>query len=337
MIRRLACLLGLVCAAGAAQARPSVVLLADPAGVETTDLLAPYAILAESGAVEVTVVSSSLEPAPLMPGVAKVKPQATLAGFDRGHPRGPDMVIVPYMMSMDPQRAAWLRDKARQGARIVSICDGALILADAGLLDGRQATAHWASRGQRLRKYPKVAWRTDARWVTDGRITTTAGVSASVPASLALLEELAGGEVMKATAARLNLPLPSRRHDATQYRFGAGAVTTGLGNFLAPWRREAVALPLNSGFDDLSAGFELDAWSRTFRSKAYAVTPPGGAVSRHGLVLIGADRAPGRARTLAPPSGGLEAVLSEIGRVQGAPTARLVALQLEHPAGAARP
>lgn len=337
MIRSLACILGLVFAAGAAQARPSVVLLADPAGVETTDLLAPYAILAESGAVDVTVVSSTLEPAPLMPGTAKVKPQATWAGFERAHPRGPDMIIVPFMMSMDPQRAAWLRDKARQGARIVSICDGALILADAGLLDGRQATAHWASRGQRLRKYPKVAWRTDARWVTDGRITTTAGVSASVPAALALVEELAGRDVMKTTAARLNLPLPSRQHDASQYRFQAEAVMTGLGNVFIPWRREAVVLPLNSGFDDLSAGFELDAWSRTFRSRAYAVTPPGGAVSRHGLVLIGADRAPRAARTVSPSSGGLEAVLGEIGRAYGAPTARLVALQLEHSAGVTPP
>lgn len=337
MIRRLLCVLGLALAAGAAQARPSVVLLADPKGVETTDLLAPYAILSDSGAVEVTVVSSSLEPAPLMPGVGRVKPQATWIGYDRSHPGGPDMVIVPYMMSRDPQRAAWLRDKARQGARIVSICDGALILADAGLLDGRQATAHWASRGQRLRNYPKVAWRTDARWVTDGRITTTAGVSASVPAALALLEELAGEGPMKATAARLGLPLPNPRHDASKYRFDPEAVRVGLGNLLTPWRRQAVVLPLATGFDELAAGFELDAWSRTFRSTAYLVTPPDGVVSRHGLRLLGVTRAQPGARSVPAPRGDLPAVFAEIRAAYGAPTARLVALQLEHPMGASQP
>jgi putative intracellular protease/amidase len=337
MIRRLACILGLMFAAGAAEARPSVVLLADPKGVETTDLLAPYAILSESGAVEVTVVSSSLEPAPLMPGVGKVKPQATWAAYDRAHPQGPDMVIVPFMMSRDPQRAAWLRDKARQGARIVSICDGALILADAGLLDGRQATAHWASRGQRLRKYPKVAWRTDARWVTDGRITTTAGVSASVPASLALLEELAGDGIMRTTAARLGLGPPDRRHDAQRYRFDRPAVETALVNVLMPWRREAVSLPLAAGFDELAFGFKLDAWSRTFRSKAYAVTPADGVVSRHGLRILGRPKAPAGARQVRPDADDLAPVFAEIRRAYGAPTARLVALQLEHPEGASQP
>lgn len=337
MIRRLICALGLVLAASAAEARPSVAILADPKGVETTDLLAPYAILAESGAVEVTVVSSSLEPAPLMPGVARVQPQATWASYDRAHPGGPDMVIVPFLMSKDPQRAAWLRDKARQGARIVSICDGALILADAGLLDGRQATAHWASRGQRLRRYPQVTWRTDARWVTDGPITTTAGVSASVPAALHLLRELAGEGAMVSTAARLGLAVEGPRHDAGRYRFDRPAVTVGLANLLTPWRRQTIAIPLTPGFDDLAAGFELDAWSRTFRSKAYAVTPAGGVVSRHGLRILGRERAPASARQVKLEANDLPTVFAEIGRAYGAPTARLVALQLEHPAGVSQP
>lgn len=64
-------------------AKPLVVLLADAAGAEVTDLLAPYAILAESGAVDVRIVSSDMRPVRLMPGVAWVKPQMTLAQLER--------------------------------------------------------------------------------------------------------------------------------------------------------------------------------------------------------------------------------------------------------------
>ena len=68
----------------AAQARPLVVLLTDPRGTVATDLLAPYAIFAESGAVDVKVAAPAAVPARLTPGFAWVAPQASLAEIDRG-------------------------------------------------------------------------------------------------------------------------------------------------------------------------------------------------------------------------------------------------------------
>jgi transcriptional regulator GlxA family with amidase domain len=323
--------------ASAGHARPLVAILADPSGTETTDLIAPYAILAESGAIDVQVVSSDLAPVPLMPGVARVKPQASRDSFDRAHPEGPDMVIVPYMMKIDdPARSAWLRTQAKRGARIVSICDGAEVLASAGLLDGRQATAHWASRKDRLKRWPKVAWRTDARWVDDGRITTTAGVSASAPAALQLVHELAGEQVMQATAARLGLDPPSIVHDANAYSLSAAHLETAAGNLLAFWGHEQVAVTVGAGFDDLAFAAELDGWSRTLRSKAFAVTPPQGAVSRHGLTVLGVAKLPGADRQAHLRRGEpVPLMVSDIAAAYGRPTARFVALQLEHPASLA--
>ncbi|WP_304171238.1 DJ-1/PfpI family protein [Phenylobacterium aquaticum] len=320
--------------AAAGHARPLVAILADPSGTETTDLIAPYAILAESGAVDVQVVSSDLAPVPLMPGIGRVKPQASRDSFDRAHPEGPDMVIVPYMMRIDdPARSAWLRTQARRGARIVSICDGALVLASAGLLDGRQATAHWASRKTRLKRWPKVAWRMDARWVDDGRITTTAGVSASVPAALQLVRELAGEPVMLATAARLGLDRPSIAHDARAYQLAPPMLQTAAGNLLAFWGHQKVAVAAGPGFDDLAFATELDGWSRTLRSKAYAVTPAQGAVSRHGLTVLGVTELPGASRQAKLRRGEpIPLMIGDITAAYGRPTARFVALQLEHPA-----
>lgn len=320
----------------AAAARPLVVILAEPRGTVATDLLAPYAILAESGAVDVRVVSPTRAPVRLLPGKAWVAPQVTLAELAKLRPNGPDVVIVPAMEDEgDPARAAWLRDQARRGVRIMSICNGGLVLAETGLLDGRQATVHWFSRGREAKKFDKVRWREDVRWITDGRITTTAGISAGEPASLQLLRELAGEAVMRETARRLSLPAPDPRHDGGDYRLTPRGMGVVMANRLAVWTHEDVALPLTPGFDELAFGTALDAWSRTYRSTAWA-TGPASVRSRHGLVVYRSRTLPARFdRQVALPGPDImRNTFAEVRRAYGEPTARFVALQFEHPWGA---
>lgn len=332
MVRRL--LVGLVLAlglGGAAWAKPLVVILADERGTVATDLLAPYAILAESGAVEVKVVSASARPARLLPGHAWVAPQMTLAQLEG---RRPDVVIVPALLvEDDPKRSAWLRAQLRGGARIMSICNGAEVLAAAGLLDGRQATIHWYSRDKVRKDYPKVTWRLDLRWVDDGPITTTAGISAGEPATLDLLKDLAGEEVMRATARRLSLAEPDQRHDGGDYRLTLGGMAVVVANRLAFWRAEEVSIPLSPGFDEMAFGTALDAWSRTYLSTAWATGAPS-VTSRHGLVIHRAAERPERFDRTVGLAPTMEATFAQIGRAYGDVTARFVALQFEHPYGA---
>lgn len=320
--------------ATAAFAKPLVVILADQRGTVATDLMAPYAILAESGAVEVRVVAANLEPARLTPGAAWVKPQTTLAQLAAG--RRPDVVIVPALeIEDDPARNAWLRAQAAQGSRIVSICNGAMVLAAAGLLEDRQATVHWYSRRRMEKRHPDTTWRQDVRWITDGPITTTAGISAGEPATLQLLRELAGEAVMRETARRLTLPLPDQRHDGRDYRLTLKGMGVTVGNRIAFWNHETVALPLTPGFDELAFGTALDAWSRTYRSKAWATGAPA-TVSRHGLTVYRAETIPGRFDRTEPLPRPDVAVrtFDRVRQAYGESTARFVALQFEHPWGA---
>jgi putative intracellular protease/amidase len=322
--------------AASADAKPLVVLLADARGTVAPDLLAPYAILAESGAVEVRVVAATARPVRLTPGVAWVAPQMTLTQLARERPAGPDVVIVPAVeVADDPVRSAWLRTQLRNGARIMSICNGAKVLAAAGLLDGRQATVHWFSRAKLARQYPKVTWRRDRRWVTDGPITTTAGISAVEPASLDLLRRLAGETAMHETARRLALPLPDQRHRGDDYHLTARGAGLVVANRLAFWGHEDVAVPLSAGMDELAFGTEMDAWSRTYRSKAWAVGAPS-VTSRHGLRIYRARSlpVPFDRRLALPGADALQATFSQIRRAYGPTTARFVALQFEHPYGA---
>ncbi len=333
LVAALAVALGL---AGSAVAKPLVVILADARGTVATDLLAPYAILAESGAVEVLVAAPTGEPVRLLPGKAWVAPQITLDRLARERPGGPDVIIVPAMIvENDPARAAWLKARLQDGARIMSICNGALVLADAGLLKDRQATVHWFSMGKVKKRHPDSVWRQDLRWVQDGPILTTAGISAGEPGTLELLRQLAGDQVMRETAARLDLPLPDPRHDGRDYRLTARGMTTVVLNKVAVWRHEDVAIPLTPGFDELAFGTTLDAWSRTYRSRAWATGAPT-VRSRHGLTIHRAAATPARfgRQVSLPGPDVMVRTFDAVRQAYGEATARFVALQFEHPYGA---
>ena len=304
-------------------ARPLVAILAEPRGTATTDLIAPYAVLAESGAIDVRIVAAGMTPIRLMPGQAFVRPQATYADLR------PDVIVVPFMMpAADPAREAWLKAQAARGARIVSICAGAETLAHAGLLDGRDATTHWFELGRLAKAYPQVRWRRDRRWIVDGNVTTTAGVTASIPASLALLRDLAGEDTMRATAARLGVPPPVQAHDGAAFRVNGDAVMAGLSGWANAWRSQTVAVRIADGFDDLAFATTLDAWSRTNRSEAFASAS---AVSRHGLAVIAPEKLPRVGRMVEARAGDPALVLEDIASAYGKPTARYLALTLEHP------
>ncbi len=186
-------------------ARPLVVVVADSAGAETTDFVIPYAVLKESGVADVRSVSTLPGPLHLMMTL-QIEADQTVAQFDAATPEGADIVIVPAQMQpRSPALSTWLQAQARRGATIVSICEGARVLANAGLLHGRRATSHFSSLSELERTYPDTIWVRDRRYVQDGPIISTTGVTASIPVSLALVEAIAGRDVALATAQRLGV------------------------------------------------------------------------------------------------------------------------------------
>jgi transcriptional regulator GlxA family with amidase domain len=88
----------------------------------------------------------------------------------------------------DPDLLAWLRKMSRQARRLCSICTGAFLLADAGLLEGKRATTHWRFVESFARKHPGVSWDPNPIFVQDGNIYTSAGISAGMDLALALIE-----------------------------------------------------------------------------------------------------------------------------------------------------
>jgi len=87
--------------------------------------------------------------------------------------------------------------------RIASICTGAFILAAAGLLNGRRATTHWASARTLQRRFPAIKVEEDRIFITDGNVWTSAGMTACIDLSLALVEADLGFEASKAVAQKM--------------------------------------------------------------------------------------------------------------------------------------
>jgi transcriptional regulator GlxA family with amidase domain len=105
----------------------------------------------------------------------------------------------------DAELVAWVREAAARSRRVTSVCTGALILARAGLLDGRRATTHWASCARLARRYPAVSVQSDPIYLRDGNVYTSAGVTAGMDLALALVEEDLGPEVALQVARQLVL------------------------------------------------------------------------------------------------------------------------------------
>lgn len=104
-----------------------------------------------------------------------------------------------------PALVEFVRTASQTHRRIASICTGAFVLAEAGLLDGRRATTHWAHARELQKRFSKAKVEEDRIFVNDGPIWTSAGMSAGIDLALALVENDFGAEVAKSVARKLVL------------------------------------------------------------------------------------------------------------------------------------
>jgi transcriptional regulator GlxA family with amidase domain len=158
--------------------------------IEKTGGALPYAIrlVAPGGRSVETSAGVTLVAGPLSPTNEGLD-TLIVAGGDGVRPAAAGVVLVD-----------WLRNRAKQARRIASICTGAFLLAEAGVLDGRRAATHWAHCTELARRFPKVQVESTPIFVRDGSIWTSAGVTAGIDLALALVEEDLGRTVALAVA-----------------------------------------------------------------------------------------------------------------------------------------
>jgi putative intracellular protease/amidase/YHS domain-containing protein len=181
-------------------ARKTVAILVHD-GVELLDFAGPGEVFAATDlgrAYKVLLVAADAKPITSQ-GFVTITPNCTFADCPQ-----PDVIVLPGGTTVealkDPRLVAWLKQAEPKAEVVLSVCTGAFILGEAGLLEGKEATTHWGSIEALTKKYPKTKVHADRRYVDNGKIVTAAGVSAGIDASLHIVERLLGKEVAQTTA-----------------------------------------------------------------------------------------------------------------------------------------
>ncbi|MEM9635028.1 MAG: GlxA family transcriptional regulator [Pseudomonadota bacterium] len=122
----------------------------------------------------------------------------------------PPSIIMPEKMRPMPDAASWLEDMHAAGSRICSVCAGAFVLAESGLLDGRRVTTHWAFAEELADRFPEIEIADEHMVLDDGDIITAGGIMTWADLGLTLVERLMGPSAMLATAHFLLIDPPRK-------------------------------------------------------------------------------------------------------------------------------
>jgi transcriptional regulator GlxA family with amidase domain len=209
--------------------RRSVMLLGFP-GIQALDLVGPFEVFATAGLVlaaqarntqargyDVTVVAKDGTPVTTDSGLQ-------VAAHPLPEPGPVDTLVLPggagtRDVRRDDDLIRWIRDTAKQARRVVSVCTGAFLAAEAGLLDGCRATTHWAFADDMAGQFPGVEVDPEPIFVrSSDRVWTAAGVTAGIDLALALVEDDHGTDVAQTVARYLVLYL---RRPGGQTQFAA--------------------------------------------------------------------------------------------------------------------
>ncbi|MEV8239845.1 GlxA family transcriptional regulator [Microbacterium testaceum] len=145
-----------------------------------------------------------------------------LSGLDTLGPVQPgDLVLIPgadlsVSLDLDPAVIDWVHEASRAGAEFASVCTGAFVLAEAGLLDGHRCTSHWSVIDEMRSRHPRARVVDDVLFVMDGSIHTSAGIASGIDLALALIERDHGSSLAARVAREMVVYL--RRNGASAPR-----------------------------------------------------------------------------------------------------------------------
>lgn len=318
--------------------RPVVAVIGDNAGTVAADFLIPYGVLAASELAD--VVSVATRPGLLRLGSLKVSPEHSSATFDAAYAQGADYVFVPAVTDpANPELTAWVASQAAKGATLVGICNGSLVLANAGVTKGHVATGHWSTHERRLKEFPDTHWVKNVRYVVDGKVVSSAGITAALPTSIAVVEAIGGTAHAADLARRLGVGYWGTSHDSDAFRLEILDYLVGAKNaFLMP--KDIVGLPVSDGVDEIAVALASEAYEDTLRARVRVVAQKDRHVRTRGGLTLLADSVEGDGSFVdysAPafdnqPAGELPGqLLGDITRRYGARAARFVALDWEYP------
>ena len=273
--------------------RPGTFVVAVVLGTSATvatDAMGPYEVFARSSRFSVYTVASDAGPAPVQ-GAPAIVPDHTFADVDTHPELTPDVVVVPAVD--DPAGAVeeatrdWVVQQHAEGARVLSVCAGALLMAETGLLDGRTATSHWSRLSALRTAHAETRWVAGERFVRDGTITTTAGITSGIPGALSVIQDLAGSDEARNVGAQVGYPGWSTTASiAIPVQSWAPGDWPFILNTLLPWGRPTIAITLHDGDGEIDTASLFEVYANSAAARTVALSSTGMVHTAHGLTLL---------------------------------------------------
>lgn len=244
-------------------ALPTAIIALGSGGVESSELIAPFGILAESHAMNVITAAGTRALLPVRHGVDVIPDVefSRLEGLLVG--RAPAVIVIPT--PADPSESElveWVRAQSLDSTMLIAGGNGVRVLAQAGFLAGREAAAARDIVDRLRRDHPGTAWRSDVPIVEDGATITTAGGLTAMDAAVRAIARVAGDSIAASTADRLGIEpagggARSNGLDAADY-----AALYLVAGFV--WDKRDVAVGLFDGASELALGAILDVFPHVY-------------------------------------------------------------------------
>ncbi len=282
--------------------KPTVAILLSNAGTEVLDFMGPYELLSRTGLYNVVTVAPERR---LSPTTAKL---AVLPDYSFADAPAADLIVVPAVMdSNNVDLSTWLAERAPKASFILSVCEGARVVGMAGLLANRQVTSHFNALEDLRMRYPDAQWVTGKRYVEDGNLISTAGITASLDGTLAAIARLSGRRAAEKVATEIGLNWTNVNTDR---KIGSGEYLRLALHGAFTWSKESVGVWISPEASELSIAMALEPFPRTFTIRAYTIAFERNYLrTRHGLTLV-AERTvhdPQKPDILALPAGTVSA------------------------------
>ncbi|PJZ44538.1 DJ-1/PfpI family protein [Leptospira brenneri] len=252
--------------------KPVIVVIGENQYTELTDFIVPYGVLKRAEISEIYAIAPNRGKINMFPSLS-IEIDTSINDFELLHPEGADLVIVPAIHNAENITIIkWIQKQYRTGATIVGICDGVWTLGHAGLLKNRKATGHWYSKENLKKSFSDTEWIQNERYIQDEKIITTTGVTASIPISLGLVESIAGKNKTERIAKDLGVADWSPKHNSSEFNFDWNQYLATAKNLVSFWNYETIGISIYDGMDEISLALIADSYSRTYKSKAIAIT-----------------------------------------------------------------
>lgn len=255
--------------------KPTVAVLLSNPTTEVFDFMVPYEMFAMTESYNVYAVAPDKN-VKLLSGGLDLMPHYSFDELDRLLGKSPDLIVIPAMPIVDEAKYKPVREwiQKHSDTKLLSICAGALNLADTGLLKGKEATTDWKSFGfHEIDSYPETKWRRDVRYVADGNIVASAALTSGIDAVLYVISQQLGEPMAEKIAKEMNYPSYHfvKNPKADPYYLDASEWIYTF-NLAFQWNKKSAGVWLYNGMDDGALATIFDTYAASGTTKVHTIS-----------------------------------------------------------------